>query len=101
MRYKKTNMYENECSICLSDIHINNSNYTTLTCDHIFHTECINKNKNDLCPLCRQKYINNNIIDLESNISTDSVLDGYKKLLPLSCGLILICIGLLVLLILL
>ena len=51
-------MSENECSICLEDIHKNEEK--VLMCNHKFHKKCINKwtKINNICPLCR-KIINN------------------------------------------
>ena len=51
-------MSENECSICLEDIHKNEEKI--LMCNHKFHKKCINKwtKINNICPLCR-KIINN------------------------------------------
>ena len=50
----------NECGICLDETLKCSKYNTTLTCNHIFCTECINtwiveKNKNVGCPLCREK----------------------------------------------
>jgi len=92
-------MYENECSICLSDINIVHQDYITLRCSHTFHKKCIDKNINKLCPLCRYKYINNNNIDIEANVYCNYEEQFYKKILPYSCGLIFLCISLLAIII--
>lgn len=44
-----------ECSICYEKYY-ENSNISTLSCDHCFHTDCIKnwgKRKNN-CPICRE-----------------------------------------------
>ena len=51
-----------ECSICLEKIE-SYQKTIKLKCNHIFHTTCISKINNHLCPLCRQKInFDNNII---------------------------------------
>lgn len=51
------------CSICLEEI-ININTKKTLSCEHMFHKECINKylNNDYKCPLCKNKNDNTNII---------------------------------------
>ena len=48
---------ENNCSICLEEFK-NEDILKKLTCDHIFHKDClqpwINNNNNKTCPLCRR-----------------------------------------------
>jgi hypothetical protein len=54
-------MYNEICTICFSDIDINDipdNNDTELECRHIFHTKCINNITK--CPLCRKKIVTNN-----------------------------------------
>lgn len=51
---------QNICSICLDKQDSKNS--TTLNCNHIFHSKCINDYKEHqyghfACPLCRYKYM--------------------------------------------
>ncbi|CAF0934407.1 unnamed protein product [Didymodactylos carnosus] len=43
---------ENNCSVCLSSMTKGEELYES-KCGHQFHLECIMKNPNDLCPLCR------------------------------------------------
>lgn len=40
------------CSICLSSLF--NTECIKLDCNHVFHTECINNNTIQICPLCKQ-----------------------------------------------
>jgi hypothetical protein len=48
------------CSICLEDI-INISDKLTLSCEHFYHKDCINKYMNTFCPLCKTSLIKSNI----------------------------------------
>ena len=42
----------NECSICLNNM--DEGTYKKLTCNHIFHTDCLKKLKKMVCPYCRE-----------------------------------------------
>ena len=51
------NHEKNRCSICLSK-YIKGSKIKTLSCNHQFHSKCIDKwllKYNDKCPLCKTK----------------------------------------------
>ena len=75
-----------ECSICLEKIESNQKSIK-LKCGHIFHTSCLTKINNHLCPLCRQK------INLNNNIT---ICYGYHKqgYSPYTkCGPCRICYG--------
>lgn len=69
-----------ECSICLSDCIITNSNKNTyLHCGHVFHTSCISQwfIQATTCPLCRK--------DVGTNIDADnqmcSILRRFNRIL--------------------
>ena len=51
----RQNNEKTTCSICLEE---NNNEMSTTLCDHVFHTECINKwfETNRQCPLCRYEH---------------------------------------------
>lgn len=59
-----------ECSICIEKILDNDTHITK--CNHIFHTECINKwfESNNNCPYCRTelKQLQNTV---QTNLNTD------------------------------
>lgn len=46
------NIQEIKCAICLELI--DNSTKKTTRCNHMFHTDCLNKVHTNKCPLCRQ-----------------------------------------------
>lgn len=43
-----------ECAVCLE--HLEKSEKLTLKCNHSFHTNCLIKLENHLCPLCRKPF---------------------------------------------
>lgn len=47
------------CNICLEELQ-ENTMVTKLPCNHIYHTDCIDKwfNRNISCPTCRKEFIN-------------------------------------------
>lgn len=102
----KSIVYNNVCSICLSDV--NNDNII-LSCGHIFHYNCLNKIYDKSCPNCRKSFIipiscnlelskfliNNNIIFETDKVFIKSVDFDYiskKCLIELSCGMSIILI---------
>lgn len=57
--YDVTNVYNDECPICLEHIDFENlENVYVLTCNHTYHNSCIlewfNRSKQYQCPLCLQ-----------------------------------------------
>lgn len=60
---------DRECSICFSSIKAKDA--FKLSCDHIFHEDCINKwsNQNNSCPLCRMIIDENKPIKQEKRLS--------------------------------
>lgn len=46
-----------QCSICIDDLD-NPKNIVELDCGHKFHYDCIIKVKNNSCPYCRAKLVN-------------------------------------------
>ena len=48
-----------ECSICLSDVFVYDSNILIINCGHMFHKDCIKEwiNTNKSCPICREDVI--------------------------------------------
>jgi hypothetical protein len=42
-----------ECPICLSNENNESNSWTLTCCGHTFHTICLGKCRQDLCPLCR------------------------------------------------
>jgi len=42
------------CAICHEGMFISNS--ATMSCDHVFHVECVNAWRETSCPLCRTEY---------------------------------------------
>lgn len=81
---KSENKENNCCSICLNEFKKGDS-VKYLPCFHLFHSEEINNwlTKNDSCPLCRTKVINNKDQDkLELNIDKNkktSSLDSFTE----------------------
>lgn len=68
------------CSICLDDIHANtNTNKNVkLDCNHLFHYDCISKIKNNKCPLCRRKIINEEVCQ-ENHGTNFFYFPNFKK----------------------
>lgn len=52
------NLNEKTCCICLLDYKDSNKELCKLSCNHIFHKECIQKwsIKKTICPLCRVEF---------------------------------------------
>jgi len=79
-----------ECSICLTEINIENyknkkTDLVFLNCSHVYHKKCLNEwvkakvqsfNHPD-CPLCRDKIISIN--DIKINIASESDSSGYDS----------------------
>ena len=79
-----------ECSICLTEINIENyknkkTDLVFLNCSHVYHKDCLNMwvkqkvqsfNHPD-CPLCRDKIISIN--DIKINIASESDSSGYDS----------------------
>lgn len=55
---------EEQCSICLSNLSKDETVISKLPCGHCFHTECINKWRQNTCPCCRS-IINKEIPNLD------------------------------------
>ncbi len=86
MLYDITTNIDYECSICLESINIDNfilydeffNNYNDISslscikthCGHFFHSKCLylNNLKYSTCPICRQPFAYNNIIDDSNNV---------------------------------
>lgn len=58
--------YKIRCGICLED-YVNKDELKKLTCEHIFHRNCINVwlLAKMICPFCGKKYVMENMIQLE------------------------------------
>ena len=57
-----------ECPICLYNIITNDqtarqSEIVVLSCQHVFHYDCISQIQNNTCPLCRKPIIENACMD--------------------------------------
>jgi hypothetical protein len=52
------NLNEKTCCICLSDYKNTDKELCKLSCNHIFHKDCIYKwsKKKNICPLCRVEF---------------------------------------------
>ena len=61
------------CSICHLDL---NDLQRTLNCNHIFHTECINRwlERRNTCPLCRTIVPNTRVIHTLESIQQSIAL---------------------------
>ncbi len=66
------------CSVCLSSL---NDNISKLSCNHSFHTNCINEwfKVKDSCPLCRTCIIKPNLDVLPPLINRDTPRPNYNK----------------------
>ena len=83
-KYLKSELLENDyrdsiCAVCCEPL-INRENIKTfsLSCNHKFHTKCINKwfttQSNNICPLCKQidtRYNINNINNINNSSDSD------------------------------
>lgn len=80
------------CSICLEEIN-NFNTKKTLSCEHMFHKNCINKyiNNNYKCPICRTNN-SSNIINIKKNLGlfqriklkNNTLVDKLKKFFTIS-----------------
>ena len=57
------NTENNECSICLEELYRKKTK--TLTCNHIFHMDCIDEwgKIQTICPLCRKYFFNDIVLN--------------------------------------
>lgn len=53
-----------QCTICLEDVVDNNK--TTLKCNHVFHTACIEQWQRNTCPNCRRRVCDSSSILLKT-----------------------------------
>ena len=65
--YSANKYHINNCVICFENFKLNEK-IIKLNCFHIFHKECIENwlNKNNICPVCKNKYLYENIIKYEN-----------------------------------
>ena len=65
--YSANKYHINNCVICFEKFKLNEK-IIKLNCFHIFHKECIENwlNKNNICPVCKNKYLYENIIKYEN-----------------------------------
>ena len=65
--YNVNKYHINNCVICFENFKVNEK-IIKLNCFHIFHKECIENwlNKNNICPVCKNKYMYENIIKYEN-----------------------------------
>ena len=65
-------MDKEECAICRENFALDES-VTTLPCDHLFHTTCVEPwllNQSKTCPYCRQAVTKNDAEDLDAGATT-------------------------------
>jgi hypothetical protein len=74
-----THLDEQECCICLENIVDNVS--VVLKCGHIYHVNCINKNKqlSDECPMCKQIVVEDIVFDQGSSCMYEMHICISKK----------------------
>ena len=65
---------EEQCSVCMRPF--NNTSVRLLTCEHVFHTECIDEwiQRSETCPLCRAT------IALEDTPPSQLLMDTLRTL---------------------
>lgn len=82
-RFTSVSSLSDECAFCLESI--NEYDYATLNCNHIYHLRCIQewvnitKNITKLCPLCD---IDGEILTIQSGKKSDNTLieeQSYNK----------------------
>ncbi len=78
----KTMDKQDMCSICFESFENDKLHETrSLSCLHVFHNACIdqwfNKNKNQQCPLCREKQTDDDYYDLGND--TDDDINFYTS----------------------
>jgi hypothetical protein len=62
---------DTDCAICIENIKLN-SDVRIMNCNHIFHTDCLDKwlIKNKTCPICRYHFAN------KQNLPTSCIIDN-------------------------